>query len=589
MERAGLLARPLLLGLPLLTPLVVDLAQLPPGLAYAVTEGRWLVLAGMAGALVSLALRSWGCRPHIPPSVAAWCSERSQGRVWAALWLAGVTFFCSVVPAPRWSGVTVGGDEWKYLRMAESLAHDLDVDVGSESGQPLVDDVRSFLSATWVALQGLLGGLPPPADHQWSLGSWTIAGRHGGRYHVQSPGLAALIAPALALQEHWLPDYEGPVLPLLTLATLWATALVQTCRLAAESAGSLGAGVAAGAATLLAAPLLILGYTFYPEAAAVAVVPWALRHARPSDARLGTARATALLLVIGALPWLHPKFSLLGLGLIVLLASKLEAGRRPLALVAALPLLGLVLFDHYVTGLFGFDALYRRYGSALYPGLGVFLSSRVPIGLVNGLFAARDGLLVMAPVLAAGFLAAPTLFRHERPWAIRLGLVFAALWVAAAVHEGGAPGPPGRLLAPVACVLTIPLALGLRKDASSLEYRWVVGTLGLVTLAIVVNVLGHWRKEVNPYRGMFRAETDFARDLPDGRREPGEVTGPVKQTRDVLRGVFLAGVIAFWARRFRPSPGEPGLRETWRRIRNVHVSLWVTVGVTAWTLHALGP
>jgi hypothetical protein len=141
----------------------------------------------------------------------------------------------------------------------------------------------------------------------------------------------------------------------------------------------------------------------------------------------------------------------------------------------------------------------------------------------------------------------------------------------------------------VACVLAVPLALGLLKGASSLEYRWVVGTLALITVAIVVSMLGHWRKEVNPYRGMFRAETDFARDLPDGRREPGEVTGRVKQTRDVLRGVVLAGLLAFWARHFRPSPGEPGLRETWLRVRNVHVGLWVTLGVGAWLLHALGP
>jgi hypothetical protein len=292
---------------------------------------------------------------------------------------------------------------------------------------------------------------------------------------------------------------------------------------------------------------------------------------------------------VGALPWLHPKFTLLSLGLGFLLARQLAGGRRVLLLLAGLPLAALLLFDHYVTGLLGFDALYRRYGDEVYRGPGVFLSARMPIGLVNGLFAARDGLLVMAPVLIAGALALPLLWRRQRGWAGGLVFVFSTLWIAAAAHEGGAPGPPGRLLAPVACILGTSLAVGFSEWRSSLAFRWLAAGLALVSGAIVVNMIGHWRKEVDPYRGMFEAHTDFSRDLPDGRRNPGEIVGPKKMQRDLLRGIVLAGILGFWSSRFRPSIGEPDPWEAWRRIRNVHAGLWATLGAGAFILHALGP
>src|SRR5438128_5254933 len=127
----------------------------------------------------------------------------------------------------------------------------------------------------------------------------------------------------------------------------------------------------------------------------------------------------------------------------------------------------------------------------------------MPTGIVNALFAARDGVLVMAPVLAAGLIAVPLLWRRDSATTVRLAAVFASLWISAAVHQGGAAGPPGRLLAPVAILLAAPLAVGLVELRSYLPFRWTVAALALVTVLISLAMLRDFRRVVNPYRGVF--------------------------------------------------------------------------------------
>jgi urea transporter len=135
------------------------------------------------------------------------------------------------------------------------------------------------------------------------------------------------------------------------------------------------------------------------------------------------------------------------------------------------PLLGLLLFQHHVTGLARPDALYLVYGSEVYAGLGAILSPRLATGIVNALFAARDGLLVMAPVLIAAALALPISWRQSRRPTLALTAVFAAVWFVAAVHEGGAPGPPARLMAPAIPLLSVPVAIALRTLRPGVAYR----------------------------------------------------------------------------------------------------------------------
>lgn len=44
-----------------------------------------------------------------------------------------------------------------------------------------------------------------PPDHAWNAGNWTVRGLDGGLYHLQPPGLPALVAVALGIGEALLP------------------------------------------------------------------------------------------------------------------------------------------------------------------------------------------------------------------------------------------------------------------------------------------------------------------------------------------------------------------------------------------------
>src|SRR4029078_4941353 len=62
-----------------------------------------------------------------------------------------------VMPAERWPAAKFSGDEPKYLRLADSLYHDLDVDLSADTPAPidwpiLRRNVRDLLRATRDAL-----------------------------------------------------------------------------------------------------------------------------------------------------------------------------------------------------------------------------------------------------------------------------------------------------------------------------------------------------------------------------------------------------------------------------------------------------
>lgn len=578
----------LLAASPLLLALVPE-SHLPSAVAYLVHDGRPAIVF-VAGLVLLASL-------PILPALSHAAARLEQLRPWPfAIGLAGVAFALALVvtPAARWNGDGFGGDEPKYLRLAESLLQDLDVDVKSQSqaewtvgrfaanARRLVRDVRDAVRDVFGASADV------PAGHRWNLGNWTLQGRNGGEYYVQSPGLPLLLLPGLVLREVLEPARPATFIPMLTLALLWSVAFTQTVLLASEVSGARGAGLVAGSLTAASAPLLVGGLHFYPESAAAAVIPWLLRHAW----RKPTAFTAALLgLGCGFLPWLHPKFLLLALAIGALLALNLRARRLPLALLvggAGIAVLALLLFDHHVTGLFTPDALYRRYGSAVYRGPSAFFSPMLANGLVTALFGARDGLLVIAPLLLAGALAIGVSLSVERRLTLALLSVFGGLWLAAAVHEGGAPGPPGRLMAPVACVLAALLAIGLARRSQSLGYALTTAALAALTLTITFAMFEDWRRTNNPYREMFASPArDFAKDLPDGPGRP-EAPYELNKSRDRWRGVVLFLVLGFWSWWFAHHPVDAALERD-LVLRRWVAAFWATLGLAAFALWALGP
>jgi hypothetical protein len=601
LRRAILVASAALL--PLGVAAVVPQFALPAGIAYLATAGRWLVFIGTVASLLAVFVAE--LRPGAASTLVAAADSRAAAvgpRSWSAALLASATALALLLlPGYRWNATAFGGDEPKYLRMAESLYRDLDVDLSSETQTsptlPLMArNLSSFLDSTKQALAGVFRASTPPADHRFNLGNWTLAGVSGGRYYVFAPGLPALIAPSLFIRDHFVPGRPPAVVPQLVLLGLWVIAFWQTTLLCERLSGSRLAGLAAALFACLSAPVFVGGFHFYPESAAAPIVPWALRvwlapseAGRQSQRARGWVRPVVLGLALGFLPWLHTKFLLLAVVLAALNARRLWSTPRWLVLSSvpfSVLLAALLVFDHRVTGLFRFDALYVRYGSSIYEGASAFFSVRMLNGLVTALFGARDGLLVMAPVLVGGVLALPAAARRQRTETIALLAVFGSLWIAAAVHEGGAPGPPGRLLAPVVCIVAAWLAVGLVELSRSVAYLASASALALVTLAITAAMLEDWRRTVNPYRDMFEtAAVDFARDLPEG---PGRDAIPIEERRprDLVRGLWLAVVLALCAYALDRRAKSEGT--AWSLAR-FHASAWTTLTLATAVLSALGP
>lgn len=587
------------LSAPLALPFVVPLGVLGPFAAWTLTSGRWLVVTAVLASALSLVLAGLD-RPAQGGRRLADRLEAIPARPFAlALFAAGFVAMLALSPGYRWAGDGLLGDEPKYLRITESLYYDLDTDVGGGTTVPPTP-ARVLRNAGWLlrtaaqATRDLGKDEETPPGHAWRAGHLTVAGRGGGLYHLQSPGLPVILLPGFALQRALWPEVTAPWLPLLTVAALWAFGLAQGVHLAAETSGSRLAGAAAGLVAAFSAPVFLSGYHFYPEAAALALVPWLARAA--IGRRSGAPGLVAAGIAIGVLPWLHVKFSLLAGVLLVLIAARAGGRARAAALVTPPIVLAslLALYHHRITGLWTPDALYRRYGADIYAGPAAFLSADTLRGAFVALFGAVDGLLVMAPALIAGALAIVWVFRGDRRRGAALAAVVASLGAAAAIHGGGAPGPPGRLMAPVACVFGAALAVGLASLRGWPPFRWAAIVLTLAGLSVTVTMHADWRRAVSPYRRMFDSPaTDFSRLLPG---MPG--AGRAERLRpDITRGAALAMILAFWAWRvgrasaFPRPAAHPSAARTlrWRALRDTHLGFWATIAIGTLVLAALGP
>jgi len=512
----------------------------------------------------------------------------------------GAAFLVAASGLPEWRKIgPSGGDEPKYLRIARSLYRDLDADVSENQDGPLTPgglarNVRTLARSTTAALAALVRGDRPPLDHVWSLGHLTVGAWHGGQYHVLGPGLPALLAPLVGPGAHEEGDLTVPRAALTLMALVFAVAFVETAFLAAEACGSRLAGILAASAVMASPAVFVCAYHLYPEALVVAVVPWLARHASPRGPSLGLPRVAALGLAAGGLVWLHVKFLPLGVAAAALLALRLGRSRRLalLAVAVAVPLAAWLLFQYWLTGLVRPDALYVRFGSEVWRGRATpDLAWRFVGGVANGLFGARDGIFVMLPAAAFAALGLPWLWRLDRRATAGIAVLFSAVWLAAALHGGGAPGPPGRLLSPAAPLLAVPLAAGLQGLRGRLAFRWGLAAAVIVSLVMVASMARNPRLTINPYRGI--AESGDPRpDLPGGRSDPAGAA------LDVARGGLLLAVVGFWAWRFSPrqsvprSPSPPPTAPAralgvLREAVAFQVGAWVTLALTAAALRGL--
>ena len=591
-EVAGRLVEGAAIVCPLAIGLFAPPRLLPGPLAFVLSNGWWLAAAGVGATMLAVAFP----RLRLPGRATGAVAAVLRGRwAWPTLLAAG--FLVAVLGLPGWRMVgPAGGDEPKYLRIAWSIHRDLDADVISNQEGPLTvsgfaRNAQRLARSTVDAVGSLLRLERPPPDHVWSLGNWTVHAWHGGHYHVQGPGLPALLGLMVGLPAS---EDAGAAIPRATLtlmALVFAVAFVQAALLAGDLSGSRPAGALAAALVVLSPAVFVGGYHLYPDAVAVAVVPWLARQVWSEGPPLHPARVAGIGLVAGGLVWLHVKLLLLGAVSAALLARRLGRSRS-LALLAASafgPLAAWLLYQHRLTGLARPDALYVRFGSEVWGGLSADLAWRFVSGLGNALFGARDGIFVMVPVVTIAALGVPWLWRRDRQATLVLAALFASVWWAAALHGGGAPGPPGRLLSPSAPLFAAPLAVAIRQLRHLLAFRWSLAAAAIVSLAVVAAMGANPRRTVNPYRGLTGG-VDLTRDLPAGR------TDPAGAALDFSRAGLLLAVVGFWAWRFHrgggistpPSPtGGPSRALVWQEAVAFQVGAWLTLALSAMLLRAL--
>jgi hypothetical protein len=509
-----------------------------------------------------------------------------------ALFLAA--FVLATAGLPGWRRVgPAAGDEPKYLRIARSIHRDLDADVsGHQAGRLTLAgglaNVAALARATAAAVSSLVRGDAPPADHEWSRGNWTLNGWRGGHYHVHGPGFPALIAPVVGPPSD---DGEPPTVPravLAVMALVWALAFVQTTLLAGDACGSRAVGAVTAAALLLSPAVFVGGYHVYADPLVVAAAPWLARRVWTGGTSPRSRSALAAGFVAGALVWLHVKFLPLGLVAVALLAWRFGRTRFAAAVVtaAALPLAAWVLFQYHVTGLVRPDASYVRYASEVWKGDPAGLTWRFVGGLSNGLFGARDGLFVMVPPALLALAGLPELWKHHRQQAIALALLFCGIWLAAALHGGGAAGPPGRLLSPAAPLLAVPMAFAVRRLLGVLAFRWSLGAGVLVSIAVIAAMAREPRLTVNPYRGI-EASADIRRDLPIGRSNPAGALADAARASILLAGgaLWCLGLTRAGGR--SSTAGPPARTRILRDAAAFQAAAWLGVSACAATLGTL--
>jgi hypothetical protein len=543
----------LIAALPWLVSGVFAAADFPPLLAYLLFPGRFLLL--LLGGMVI----GWSAgrgRISTAPLVSRLESAAAH-RAFppAALALLAVVAFARV-PQQAKEAEAFGGDEPKYLRIAFSLLRDTDADIsGGRTRTPdlatRAQQVRNLLLVSRDSLVHLFRPVVIPKDHEWNAGNWTVRGLDGGLYHLQPPGLPALVAVALGIGEAVLPERDPGVYVFVLLALIWILAARETWLLSLEITGdALGSAVLV-AMVFLSAPVFIGGYRLFPESLSLFLFPWLSRRLRTSDRKLGAFTALLCGLVSGYLLWIHPKLTIVAaLFAAIAITRRATSARSRILFIAGFTATAFtsLLYCHHVSGLFRPEGLYIRQAEE-YVGSPNPLSMRFAAGLVKTLLGGRDGLFIFAPLLVLGVMALPALKRPSRS-TFELWSLFVVAWLTSAVHDGASLGSPARLMAPVVFIPALFLIRALR-DRPPASVRAAAVLLFIVGSQVTLTMSSDWRRNVNPYRTMFEnPATNFEPSLPGN-----SFSDPAYQT-DLEKAGLILLILALATALIARSPGR---------------------------------
>jgi hypothetical protein len=502
---------------PYLASGLVAAEDLPPLLSYLLFPGRNLP-ALLGGMVVVWSLLLGRPREGAITSRLEKLTAR-RGFNAAMLVLVGVIAFGRVPQEEKEAGA-FGGDEPKYLRIAFSLLRDTDADIGggrteTPSLAVRVQQARNLLLTGRDSVVNLFRPVVVPEGHVWNAGNWTVRGLDGGLYHLQPPGLPALVAVALGIGETVLPERDPGIYVFVLLAIIWTLAARELWRLAMEITTDPLTSAVLVAMVFLSAPVWIGGYQLFPESLALLLFPLLFRRLRTSARELGARTALLCGLVCGYLLWVHPKLTLVSAFFAALALLRPNTSIRSkvvFAIAFGLVAFTALLYCHHISGLFRPEGLYIRQGEE-YVGSPNPLSLRFAAGAAKALVGGRDGLLVFAPILALGIMAMTALKRSSRS-TLEIWCLFGLVWLTSAVHDGASLGSPSRLMAPVAFVPALFLARALRHHAPA-HFKAAAALLFIFGCQVTVTMASDWRRNVNPYRAMFPdPATNFEPSLP---------------------------------------------------------------------------
>jgi hypothetical protein len=307
--------------------------------------------------------------------------------LWAILFAAyAATLGIDAVGASRY-----GGDEPRYLLIAESIVSDRDVDLTDE-----------------FATRAYAGFHPGTLRSQGEV----VLGR---TVEPQGAGFALLIAPAYAL--------GGPKAVEIFLAAIAALGFVLAAMVARRMVPE---PWASGGALLvgLSPPALAHATAVYPEAAAGTALAGAALCALRVRERPAFGSAVVGAALLAALPWLGPKYLLPAAPVaFALVRWTARRGRRTVALAAAeIMVASVVVYATINDRLFGGLTPYAASSSGRSPtGADSLWEHLERVPRLAGLWIDRDvGLLRWAPVLALSLFAAWLLWRSRRSHLARL-------------------------------------------------------------------------------------------------------------------------------------------------------------------------
>jgi len=413
-------AKPLFFSAVLILPWLP--ARMPAAVLLWAGPLVWLVWAAIAAAVLSGGVPPEGLRSRLRGVFAS----PARGP-WVAFVCAAIVYGAA---AWRLAPLVPGGDEPHYLVIAQSLWRDGDLRI--ENNHQRGDYLEYF------------GGALRP--------DYLKRGTDGQIYSIHLPGVPAIIAPVLALGGYGLVKCFLALASAAAAAIAWRTAFLLTGHAAAAWFGWAG--------TALAAPVLLLSFTVYPDGAGAVVVMLAFalvaalhdRASRPAWWWVSAALLPALL------PWFHPRFSVLAAALGLVFAGRAVGDARPVRALAAF----IVVPAASAAGWFGYYyTIYGRFNPSVAYGHYTQMSvGRVPTGLLGLLVDQQYGLMVYAPVFAVGVAGLAALARSHRRLALEWLAVVAPYAVVTAMYHmwWGGLSSPARFVGATLLLFALPLA-----------------------------------------------------------------------------------------------------------------------------------